>query len=237
LHRRLGLPSAQAAALGNLSSLNLELGRPDHAVDLARQAVDLYRAAGDAIGEANALTVLGEGEHAAGEVADARRHLEQALGRHRELGNRLNEAWAMMRLAAVRHETGDGAGAHRIALSAHLAARNLGYRRGEVETLNALAAIHAGHGRDATAAGLYRRALRLSGLDDSRYAHVQSLLGLAASLRHYRHHEALDLARRAQTVAGQAGYRLLADQAAAELAVLRAEETGAAEITRSPGRP
>ena len=95
-------------------------------------AVQAAQHAGDRLGQANALTDLGNARRLAGDYPGAAQALEQALGIYRDLGNRLGQANALNYLGNVRRRDraiprrgrGTGAGpGHRTVTSATGAAR------------------------------------------------------------------------------------------------------------------
>jgi ATP/maltotriose-dependent transcriptional regulator MalT len=87
--------------------------------DELRRLTDELRTQAEAIGArrgvAFAITVAGEAALLAGELDDARRHLEQAVELHREVGADTGTAHAMQRLAEVELAGGDRAAAERLA--------------------------------------------------------------------------------------------------------------------------
>jgi tetratricopeptide (TPR) repeat protein len=124
-------------------------------------AVQAARHLGDRIGEADALTNLGDAHHLTGDYPGATRALEEALGIYRDLGDRLGQAGALKDFGVVRYLTGDypgGAGALEEALGIY---RDLGDQLGQANALNYLGALRMHSGDHPGATEVLDEALRI----------------------------------------------------------------------------
>ena len=154
LRDRLGRSDAltvagEADALTQLGVVDLRLGRVAQAADRHRQAIALYRSAGDQRGVAEALVNLGAAERHQGLYPMAGRHLEQAVALCRESGDRYCEADAHANLGVVRLRTGQSArAAEELGLALGLY-RDLGDQAGLAQALESLDQARAAvpHGR------------------------------------------------------------------------------------------
>ncbi len=93
---------------------------------------------GDRLGEANALTNLGDVRRLTGDYAAAARAQEEALGIYRDLGDRLGQANALTNQGDVRRWTGDYPGAARDLEEALGIYRDIGDRLGQATALRIL---------------------------------------------------------------------------------------------------
>jgi tetratricopeptide (TPR) repeat protein len=127
---------------------------------LAR-ALEIFRAAGHRLGEANALLNLGDVRRLAGDLSGAGDAFARALEIFRAVGHRLGEASALTMLGIVRRQTGDLPGAADAvsrALDIYRAARSRG---NEAWALNHYAAALAADDQPRALA-LYRQALAMN---------------------------------------------------------------------------
>jgi tetratricopeptide (TPR) repeat protein len=141
------------------------------ALEAARSALELFRAAGDVAGEAMALSDvawfsgrLGANESA---LADGKRALEL----HRQVGNRAYEAHTLACLAETYTRKGEIAPAESAYREALLVFVQLGDRFGEASTCAHLAALVDDAGARRQAEAILRE------LDPSAAAQLKSLLG------------------------------------------------------------
>jgi tetratricopeptide (TPR) repeat protein/transcriptional regulator with XRE-family HTH domain len=93
---------------------------------------------GDRLGQANALSDLGNVQRLAGDYPGATRALEQALAIYRDLGDRLGQATTLHHLGNVRRSTGDCPASAEMLEQALSIYRDLGDRRGQAMALNDL---------------------------------------------------------------------------------------------------
>jgi tetratricopeptide (TPR) repeat protein len=155
-----------AMALANLADTERLLGDPRKAASTAREALDIYRAAG-LLGSpaATAMQVLASAEIEQRRFGDARELLQQALAiRERELGpthSLTGSVWSS--LATLAMEMGDYGAAETVARQALAIARaSQGERRPATATCrNNLAQALRFQGRYAEAEPLYREAIAI----------------------------------------------------------------------------
>ena len=99
-------------------------------------AVQAAHRAGDRLGQANALTDLGNAQRLAGDYPGAAQAQEQALGIYRDLGDRLGQANALSYLGNVRRAMADCPAATEAQEQALGIYRDLGDQRGQANALN-----------------------------------------------------------------------------------------------------
>jgi tetratricopeptide (TPR) repeat protein/transcriptional regulator with XRE-family HTH domain len=124
-------------------------------------AVQAARHLGDRLGQANALSDLGEVRRLTGNSPAAAQDLEQSLAIYRELGDRLGQANALSDLGEVRRQTGDYLPAVRALEQALAIYRELGDRLGQAGTLNHLGLVRRLTGDYPAAAGAQEQALAI----------------------------------------------------------------------------
>jgi tetratricopeptide (TPR) repeat protein/DNA-binding XRE family transcriptional regulator len=118
---------------------------------------------GDRLGQANALTDLGEIQRPAGDYPAASQALEQALGIYRELGDRLGQANALSHLGDIRQLTADYPAAALVLEEALDIYRDLGNRLGQANALSGMALVRWATGDYPAAAGVLEEALGIYG--------------------------------------------------------------------------
>ena len=104
-------------------------------------AIQAARHLGEQLGQANALTDLGDVRRLTGDYPAATQDLEQALGIYRDLGDRRGQANALHNLGAVRLLTGDYQGAAQALEQALGIYQDFGDRRGQANALRDLGDI------------------------------------------------------------------------------------------------
>jgi tetratricopeptide (TPR) repeat protein len=174
--------------------------------------------AGDRVGEAAALTMLGAADAAQGRFGRAISHLERALDLCRANGDRIGEARALGHLGLAEYCQGryqQSAQWHRQALSIYVEA---GVQTGQARELHALGVVDLRQGRLQQAAEQLRRSLALfcQGGFRSGEAHVLGSLG-QLELRQGRYVQAAGHLRRSLELARETGSRLGQAQALAWL--------------------
>jgi tetratricopeptide (TPR) repeat protein/transcriptional regulator with XRE-family HTH domain len=100
---------------------------------------------GDQLGQANALSDLGDVRYLTGDYQAAAQAAEQALDLYRGLGDRLGQANALVAVGAVRRSTSDYPAAAEALEEALGLYRGLGDRRGQANTLTELGAVRPGY--------------------------------------------------------------------------------------------
>jgi tetratricopeptide (TPR) repeat protein/transcriptional regulator with XRE-family HTH domain len=139
-------------------------------------AIQAARHLGDRLGQANALTDLGDVRLLTGDYPAATQALEQALGLYRDLGDRLGQANALHDLGFVRRATGDYPAAAQALEQALGIYRDLGDRLGQANALLFLGAVRRLSGDYPAAAQALEQALGL-------YRDLGDRLGQAHALR------------------------------------------------------
>jgi DNA-binding SARP family transcriptional activator/Tfp pilus assembly protein PilF len=176
--------------------------------------------AGDWVGEAAALTMLGAADAAQGRFRRATSHLERALDLCRANGDRIGEARALSHLGLNEYCQGryqQSADWHRRALAIYLEA---GVHAGQARELHALGVVDLRQGRCEQAAEQLRRSLALfrAGGFRSGEAHVLGNLG-ELELLQGRYVQAAGHLRRSLGLGRETGSRLGQAQALAWLGI------------------
>lgn len=96
-----------ARALDGLGTVCNSLGRHEEALEHGLRALELFRKAGDRLGEARALTDIGLAYQADGRFAEALECHERALELRREIGNKHSQTTSLINMALVFLELGD----------------------------------------------------------------------------------------------------------------------------------
>jgi len=99
--RAIGDRAAEAAALSNLSQIDLHYGHGRQAASRLQQALTLFREAGDMAGEARVLHNLATVETQEGRYQQAGQHHQEALELHLAVGNRAGAARALHGLGDI----------------------------------------------------------------------------------------------------------------------------------------
>jgi LuxR family transcriptional regulator, maltose regulon positive regulatory protein len=133
---------------------------------------------GDQLGQANALTDLGEVRRLTGEHPAAAQALEQALGIFRDLGHRLGQASALTDLGMVRRLTGDYPAAAQAFEQALAIYRDLGDRLGQAGALGSLGLARLSMGEYPAAVHALEQALGIFGDLGNRLGQAGTLTNL-----------------------------------------------------------
>jgi tetratricopeptide (TPR) repeat protein len=134
----------------------------DEAITRHAAAVQAARQLGDPLGQAGALTDLGDAREATGDYPGAARDLQEALGISRDLGDRRGQANALTFLGDTRRRTGDCPGAARDLQEALGISRDLGDRPGQAYALTILGDVRLMTGDYPGAARDLQEALGIS---------------------------------------------------------------------------
>jgi tetratricopeptide (TPR) repeat protein len=164
LRHQIGPAAMEAGIHGDIAKLHEQRGNVDEALEAARQALSLYRAAQHPVGEAHALNAVGFYHALAGQYADALRLCSEALSLATDAGDRLAEAEAWKSLGVIRLRTGDAAQAitcYRRSLALH---RLLADRYVTTHLLTHLGDAHEAAGDIDAACNAWTEALAI--LDD-----------------------------------------------------------------------
>jgi len=205
-------PDAQLLA----ATAATRLGEFAVAETLAGEALQQFRARGDADGRMRSLNLLGVVRFERGRLGEAEAALAEALSLARQLGDSLTAARACNNLASATHLRGrpdEAVGLYRGALLAYL---RLGDRRGMAEAYHNLGLIYRQLGEWRDAENATGEAVR-----HAEYLGERGLLALATTGRAELLVERADLAR--------ARHEL---ERAARLAADAGDEVGVAEVER-----
>lgn len=152
------------------------------AIELAEQALALFRQSHNLKGEADALTVLASAESA---VAGSRRvyeHLQAAQSRYQKLGDSLSAAAVDLLLGRAERDTDPDSAQHRFDRAA-AALQDQGAQPGYVDALLARAELARGLLRYDEARTDYRKAIVLAKEMNLRDSYAAGTLGLGELLR------------------------------------------------------
>ncbi len=138
--------AGEASVLCNLSRIHVVTGRPESAVALAQQGVDMYESLGHAVKSANGRYALGMALAQNCRHAEAAECLQEALEVFRESRHRLWEGMTLFRLAEVDLSAQRPAQASANAEAALTVLRGIGgeWRRGNVLTVLGRALVRIG---------------------------------------------------------------------------------------------
>ena len=146
-------------------------------------AIQAARHLGDRLGQAGALTDLGNVRRLTGEYPAAAQTLEQALGIYRDLGDRLGQANALHVLGVMRLDTGEYPAAAQTLEQALGIYRDLGDRLGQANALSRLGAVRLDTGEYPAAAQALEQALGIYRDLGDRRRSADALTGLGAVRR------------------------------------------------------
>ena len=209
-----------AAALLRLGEAHRMLAEYREAHSLLEEALPLYRANGDRLGEANTLTNLGDVHYSLDAYEEARACHEAALLIYRAIGARLGEANTLLSLGDIHVMLDEPEAARACYENALPLYRESGERLGEANTRKSLGDVHFGLGAHEEARTYYDAALTLYRAIGDRMSEantLRSLGNLHFALAEYaearaRLDEALPIYRAAGDRLGEANvYRGLAD--------------------------
>jgi predicted ATPase/DNA-binding SARP family transcriptional activator len=151
VHRALGDPLGEAAALNGLCITAHYRGDHEDALRHATASLARARAAGSRHGEATSLNNLGYVLRAMDRLPEAEDAVREALSGSRETRNRRGEAAALSGLGLIAHRSGDLRGARRAALAALSVYRSLGFAEGQLDVLLTVAMVEVAEGSPARA--------------------------------------------------------------------------------------
>ncbi|MFF8994917.1 BTAD domain-containing putative transcriptional regulator [Streptomyces sp. NPDC014983] len=159
--RDCGDHAGEASVLCNLSRIHVATGRPQSAVELAQQGVDMYESLGHAVKSANGRYALGMALTQNGRHLEAADRLREALLVFRESRQRLWEGMTLFRLAELDLAAERPAHASANAEAALTVLRGIGgeWRRGNVLTV--LGRALDGIGQSGRARVCWREALSI----------------------------------------------------------------------------
>jgi tetratricopeptide (TPR) repeat protein/DNA-binding XRE family transcriptional regulator len=176
--RRLGDGSAQARMHRDLANAYTSLGRLDDAHAELLQALDLYGAAGDQVGQGHTLNNLAWVRERQGRYAEGLDHARQAYDLAVATGLRRGQARALTNIGWFHAQLGDHEEALTACQQALAVFQELGNRAGEAATWDSLGYIHRQLGHHAQAVRCYRHALDLYRNLGDRYNEATTLTNL-----------------------------------------------------------
>jgi tetratricopeptide (TPR) repeat protein/transcriptional regulator with XRE-family HTH domain len=160
--RAAGDELAEAGALTDLGTFQLDTGDAAAAITSHERALEVHRRLGHKVGEANALSHLADACRLTFDYQAALANYLSALELHRKLGNKLGEANAHRGLGAVAQATGDYQAAARNYDRALKLFRELGNTAGEARTINHLGHLARVRGDLAGSRAWFERSLEIA---------------------------------------------------------------------------
>ena len=176
--RQITDPAERAQAARRLADAHLGLRQPAAAAEHFGRALDLFRQAGDEIGEATVLNGLGRVEQISGRYDRATAYHRRAMVLLERAGDRAGQARAHNKLGAIATRRGRFRSAARHFQQALTAFREAGDETGEAVALNNLGLAEQRLGRYGSAAGHLEEALDRAG----RLGNVHSQAGTLDNL-------------------------------------------------------
>lgn len=167
-----------ATALLRLGEAHRMLAEYGEARSLLEEALPLYRATGDRVGEANTLTELGDVRYSLDAYGEARAYHEAALPLYRAIGARLGEANTFLSLGDVHAMLDEPEAARTCYENALPLYRESGERLGEANTRKSLGDVHFGLGVHEEARTHYAVALTLYRAIGDRMSEANTLRSL-----------------------------------------------------------
>ena len=170
---------ARAESLGNIASVLLWEGEADRAHKLLREALDLFRAVGSRLGEANTLKAIGDVQRFRDEYDQALESYAAALDLFRAVGDRLGEANTLQAIGDVqqfRDERDAALDSYQQALQLF---RAVGDRLGEANTRKAIGDVQQFKKDNEAALQSYAQALDLFRAVGSRLGEANTILAIS----------------------------------------------------------
>jgi len=175
---RLADPSALTLAHRTLADAYTMLGRADDAQTHLGYALDLYRQAGDQIGQAHVHLCLAYQREREGRRVEALDHARQTLDLYRATGHRAGLADALNAVGWYQALLGDHERALVHCQEAITLQQELGDRDGQAATWDSLGYVHRHLGRHTEAVTCYQHALDLRRYLADRYLEATTLTHL-----------------------------------------------------------
>jgi tetratricopeptide (TPR) repeat protein len=172
-------PYTAANCLRSLGDVHLRLSEADEARGRYEQALPIYQAIGDRLGEANCLRSLGNVHLSLSEAGEARSRYEQALPIYQAIGDRLGEANCLRSLGDVHlrlSEVCEARGRYEQALPIYQA---IGDRVGEANCLKSFGDYHRKQSAYEAAREQYEAAAALFKNIGNREGEAECLEGFA----------------------------------------------------------
>jgi tetratricopeptide (TPR) repeat protein len=128
-------PHLKAYSLRHLSVVAARQGEPEASENFSQQALVIFQALGDPIGESTILRGLGAAHYVRGDFARARDFNLQAIRRFHETGDRLGESVVYNNMGIMADDQGDYVGARQYVEMSLAIKRQIGERQGEASGL------------------------------------------------------------------------------------------------------
>jgi CHAT domain-containing protein/lipopolysaccharide biosynthesis regulator YciM len=154
-------PKQKGTILTNLSVSNLEIGKPELAEKIGKEAVGIFRQLESKAELAVALSNLGQVYSQIARYSEAIKIFEEALVLRKQVGDRIGEATTLNNLASVYSYRAERPKAIQLYEQAAIIFRELKDLRGEASTLNNLAYIYDDLGDFKRALTEYQKALAI----------------------------------------------------------------------------
>lgn len=186
---RVGDRPGEAVARQDLGMVYSRVGRPTEAIDMTRQALEIYRDIGDRSGEQRCLHYLGFTHHQQHRLPEAVAYLEEGLAICQEIGYRPGEASQLDTLGLVHqrlHRFDQAIACHQRALTI---GREDGHRRLEATALVNLGWAHHRAKHHDQAIAHFQQCLTLERDLGRRYGEAEALWGLGQSHHALGHHD------------------------------------------------
>ncbi|HEX7832239.1 MAG TPA: FlgO family outer membrane protein, partial [Thermoanaerobaculia bacterium] len=172
-----------ARAKANQSYAHRELGHPDLAISLLREAARIQEEIGDRAGAARAYSNLGLALWNRGDLVEAEPLLERALVMLRQVGNRSFESRTLNSLGIIRFMKGNIDGAEKTWREALVVQHESKFYIVTPNTLSNLGGARQLKGDFDEAESLYAEAIAYSRKVDDRYGEVTGAVNMAELLR------------------------------------------------------
>ncbi len=176
--KKLQNPLEIANALQNLGAVHMRRAEYTMARRWYEEALPVYQAIGDLLGEANALKSLGNTHRMLVEYASAREQYEKALIIYQAIGDRQGEATALKSLGNVHRMRAEYVSAREQYEKALIIYQAIGDRLGKANILFRLGNIHRILTKYASAKDQYEEALTIYRAIGSRLGEANALKGL-----------------------------------------------------------
>ncbi len=172
-------PRARAESLQNMAAALFREGEAERARAMLHEALDLFRAVGDRLGEANTRKAIGDVQRFQDDNQAALQSYAQALALFRAVGDRLGEANPLKAIGDVhnfRKEIDAALDSYQQALALF---RAVGDRLGEANTLKAIGDVQQFRDERDAALDSYQQALALFRAVGDRLGEANVLLAIA----------------------------------------------------------
>jgi len=178
-----------AYVLLRLAGARRQAGEPAQSLELAAQALTLWRGADDEQGQAAALCAIALGTLDRGDVSSAISHFEAALAKYQQIGDDRGQANALGNLGQLNELQGDLELAEHRGVTAATLLTDLGHTQGLAHTLDNLGLTRQRLGRLTEALADHERARQLAILVEDRACEAYALSNIANAHRRAGRHD------------------------------------------------